>query len=373
MGLIEGIGDYLIPFLVVLTILVFVHEWGHFWVARRCGVRVQVFSVGFGPELFGRTDRHGTRWKFSLIPLGGYVKMFGDANAASMPDGSVQQMTDDERAVSFFHKPLWKRAAIVAAGPMANFLFAAIALAILFAIYQHPFPPSTVGTVQEGSPAELAGIEPGDRIVAVDGRSVGRFSDLVVAVQSFDGEPLAIDLRRDGNPIELSITPALVEVDRGQGVIEVPRIGVSPDAGPYDVPRAIGMGVVETFALIGLTIDAIGEIIVGDRSTEELGGPIRIAQMSGDVAQFGILALVWFTALLSINLGLINLLPVPVLDGGHLLFYAIEAVRGRPLGEKAQEVGFRLGVAFVLGLMIFATWNDLVQLDVVAWFQNLIS
>ena len=373
MGLIEGIGDYLIPFLVVLTILVFVHEWGHFWVARKCGVRVQVFSVGFGPELFGRTDRHGTRWKFSLIPLGGYVKMFGDANAASMPDGSVAQMSDDERAVSFFHKPLWKRAAIVAAGPIANFLFAAIVLAILFTTQQHPFPPATVGTVVEGSPAEQAGIEPGDRIVAVDGRTISRFSDLVVAVGSFDGEPLAVGIRRDGEPAELSIMPAMVEVAVDEGTIEVPRIGVSPDAGPYDIPRAAGMGVVETFALIGLTIDAIGEIIVGDRSTEELGGPIRIAQMSGDVAQFGILALLWFTALLSINLGLINLLPVPVLDGGHLLFYAIEAVRGRPLGEKAQEVGFRLGVAFVLGLMIFATWNDLVQLDVVAWFQNLIS
>lgn len=373
MGLIEGIGSYLIPFLIVLTVLVFVHEWGHFWVARRCGVRVQVFSVGFGPELFGKTDKHGTRWKFSLIPLGGYVKMFGDANAASMPDAEVGAMPESDRAVSFYHKPLWKRAAIVAAGPMANFIFAAIALAILFATYQHPFPPAIVGVVQEGSPAEQAGIEPGDRIVEVDGRSIGRFVDLVGAVGAFDEAPLAVTLRRDGEIVDLAITPDLVEIEQGDAVISVPRIGVSPDVGPYSVPRAVGMGVVETFALVGLTIDAIGEIIVGERGTDELGGPIRIAQMSGDVAQFGILALIWFMAILSINLGLINLLPIPVLDGGHLLFYAIEAVRGRPLGERAQELGFRLGVAFVLGLMIFATWNDLVQLDVVAWFQNLIS
>lgn len=373
MGLIEGIGSYLVPFLVVLTVLVFVHEWGHFWVARRCGVRVEVFSIGFGPELFGRTDRLGTRWKFSLIPLGGYVKMFGDANAASMPGAGVEQMPEDQRAVSFFHKPLWKRAAIVAAGPMANFLFAAVGLAILFTSYQHPFPPAIVGTVQQDSPAQQAGIVSGDRIVAVDGQSIGRFSDLVDTVRAFEADPLAIAIRRDGQQIEMLITPDLVEVALESGTVLVPRIGVSPDAGPYGVTRSIGLGVTETVALIGLTVDAIGEIIVGERGTEELGGPIRIAQMSGDIAQFGILALVWFTALLSINLGLINLLPIPVLDGGHLLFYAIEAIRGRPLGERAQEMGFRLGVAFVLGLMIFATWNDLVQLDVVAWFQNLVS
>lgn len=373
MGLIQGIGSYLIPFLVVLTVLVFIHEWGHFWVARRCGVRVQVFSIGFGPELFGRTDRHGTRWKFSLIPLGGYVKMFGDANAASMPDSNIDQLPDDERAVSFFHKPLWKRAAIVAAGPMANFLFAAIALAVLFATYQHPFPPAIIGTVQEGSPAEEAGIVPGDRVLEINGQSISRFTDLVGVVRSSDGADLAIDLRRGGDVVEVLVTPLMIEDEREGGIVLTPLIGVSPDIGPYGVTRSIGMGITETFALIGLTVDAIGEIITGDRGTEELGGPIRIAQMSGDVAQFGILALIWFTAILSINLGLINLLPIPVLDGGHLLFYAIEAVRGRPMGERAQEMGFRLGVAFVLGLMIFATWNDLVQLNVVAWFQNLVS
>jgi regulator of sigma E protease len=377
MELLSGLWTYIVPFLIVLTILVFVHELGHYLVARRNGVRVDVFSIGFGPELFGFYDRAGTRWKFSAIPLGGYVKMFGDADAASTPVGSSYEMTEEEKAVSFPHKRLGQRAAVVAAGPVANFLFAIVALALLFVFQGQPFTPAEVGVVQPGSAAEAAGIQPGDRILSVDGSEIGRFEDVQQIVRFNTGEPLAMVVERDGEEVALTATPAVTEVtDRLGNTHSIGMLGIGRSGVEYrrlDPFSAVWAAGAETVDLTLGTLGAVGQMLAGARGTEELGGPLRIAQMSGEVAQSGAVALIWFMAILSINLGLINLFPIPMLDGGHLMFYAVEALRGKPLGERAQEYGFRIGLALVLTLMVFATWNDLVHLRVVDFFRGLIS
>ena len=395
--------EYILPFLLVLTVLVFVHELGHYLAARWCGVRVEVFSVGFGPELFGRTDRAGTRWKFSAIPLGGYVKMLGDMDASSRPDPDyAQNAAPDGTAApadgaspidlehAFPSKSVGQRAFIVAAGPLANFLFAAVVLAILFATAGHPLPRSIVGQVVEDSPAAEAGLQTGDVITAIDGTAVSRFQDLLVAVPAA-GEPIAaeeprrslsfadyqrivrgetvrpvtLDVSRDGRAWTVDVTPAGRTFIGSSGQeTAVYRIGVGVNMEPYGVVDAAVEGAYETVRLSWLTLAFLGNLITSGDGAEDLGGPIRIAQLSGDSAQGGALNLLWFIGILSINLGLINLLPIPVLDGGHLLFYAAEALRGRPLGPRIQEYGFRIGLALVLTLIVFATWNDLVNLQV---------
>lgn len=377
MEFLGGLWTYVIPFLVVLTVLVFVHELGHYWVARRNGVRIETFSIGFGPELFGRTDKAGTRWKFSAIPLGGYVKMFGDADAASTPSGAVRSMTPAEREVSFFHKRLGQRAAIVAAGPIANFLFAIIGLALLFSIYGQPFTPADIGSVQPESAAAQAGMLPGDVIVEVDGQPIERFEEVQQIVRFNQGTPLALVVQRDGQRLPIDVTPQVTTVtDRMGNSHTIGLLGIGRAGMEYrrhDPLTALWQAGRETVNLTVGTLGAVGQMIGGSRGTEELGGPLRIAQMSGEVAQSGIVALIWFMAILSVNLGLINLFPIPMLDGGHLLFYAVEAIRGKPLGDRAQEYGFRIGLALVLTLMVFATWNDLVHLRVVDFFRDLIS
>ena len=377
MEFLTGIWDYLVPFLIVLTILVFVHEAGHYLVARRNGVRVETFSIGFGPEIFGWYDKVGTRWKLSLVPLGGYVKMFGDADATSRPDGSVEEMTDEERAVAFHTKSIGKRAAIVAAGPVANFLFAIVLLAGLFSIVGQPFTPADIGTVQEGSAADAAGFRPGDVIRRIDGTDIVRFEEVQRIVRESPGRTLEIAVERDGGEVVLAATPEPVEItDRFGATHRIGLLGVGRSGMAFvrhDPFSALWYAAVETVTLTAGTLDAVGQMIAGTRTTEELGGPLRIAQMSGDMAQEGVVTLIWFMAVLSINLGLINLFPVPMLDGGHLLFYAVEAIRGRPLGQRAQEYGFRIGLAMVLALMMFVTWKDLVHLNVVAFFEGLLT
>jgi regulator of sigma E protease len=367
---------YVIPFLVILTVLVFVHEFGHYLIARWNGVRVEVFSIGFGSELFGWWDRAGTRWKFSTIPLGGYVKMFGDADASSgLPAVGLAQLAQAERDVSFHYKRLGQRAAIVAAGPAANFLFAIVVLAVLFMAFGQPFTPAEVGQVQPGSAAEQGGIRPGDVMLKIDGRPVARFEDVQQAVRLNPGVPMAIVVRRDGRDIELQITPSPTEItDRFGNHYAIGLLGIARSGMEYvkrDPATAVVQAVSETWNLSASTLQAIWQMVKGTRTTDELGGPLRIAQMSGEVAQGGVVAILWFMAVLSINLGLINLFPVPVLDGGHLLFYAAEAVRGKPLGQRAQEYGFRIGLALVLTLMVFATWNDLVHLGIGNLFKAL--
>lgn len=369
---------YLVPFLVILTALVFVHEWGHYAVARRAGVRVDVFSIGFGPELFGWNDRHGTRWRLSLIPLGGYVLLFGEpgSQAAAAEDGGAI-MPESERCHAFMYKSLRARAAIVAAGPAANFAFALFVLTILFMTYGQPYTPPDVGGVLPGSVAERAGIQPGDVFVTVEEAAIERFEDVQQAVRLAPGRPLAVVLRRGEETVSLTLTPeAHLLTDRFGNTHTVGRLGISRAGQEYRRHHplaAVGKAVEETGMVVGATLSALGDMILGARGTEELGGPLRIAQMSGEVAKIGLEATLWFVAMLSINLGLLNLFPVPMLDGGHLAFYGIEAIRGRPLGPRAQEYGFRIGLALVLTLMVFATWNDLVQLQVVQFFRDLLS
>lgn len=366
-----GVVAYIVPFLFVLSLVVFFHELGHFLVARWCGVRVLVFSIGFGPEIVGFNDRHGTRWKISAIPLGGFVKFFGDENAASVPDSArLAAMDADERAHSFMFQPVAKRAAIVVAGPLANFLLAIVIFAGVFMLYGKQTMSARVDSVQADSAAAAAGFKTGDVVVAIDGRPIENFTEMQRIVGASAGEALAITVDRDGNQIVLKATPALKEVKDNFGNVQrVGILGISRSMAPEDLklhpvapPQAVVLAVQETWSVIERTLGYIGGVIAGREAANQLGGPIRIAQMSGQVASFGFVPLIQLAAVLSVSIGLLNLFPIPLLDGGHLLFYLIEGVRGRPLSERAQEVGFRIGLAIVLMLMIFATFNDIVHL-----------
>jgi regulator of sigma E protease len=365
-----GMG-WIIPFLFVLTIVVFFHELGHFLIARWCGVRVLTFSVGFGPELLGFTDRHGTRWKLSAIPLGGYVKFFGDENAASVPDQSaIAGMTAEERRYSFFHKSVGQRAAIVAAGPIANFLLAIVIFAAMFTIYGKQSSTARVDAVQAGSAAADAGFRAGDVVLSIDGRMIGSFTDMQRIVGASANRTLEFKIDRGGEPVTLKATPALRQGKDGfgnkscQAVLGVSR-SMTPDEVRFETVdpfSAVLLGTAETWSIIERTFSFLGGLFVGRECADQLGGPIRIAQMSGQVASVGFALVLAFTGGISVSIGLLNLFPVPLLDGGHLLFYGIEAVRGRPLSERAQEIGFRIGLALVLMLMIFATFNDILHL-----------
>ena len=366
-----GVVGYLVPFLFVLSLVVFFHELGHFLIARWCGVRILVFSIGFGPEIVGFNDRYGTRWKIAAVPLGGYVKFFGDENAASMPDPErLAGMDDAEKSQSFVFQPVAKRAAIVVAGPMANFLLAIVIFAGIFMLYGKQSMTARVDSVQPDSAAAAAGFQPGDLVVAINGSAIGDFADMQRVVSESAGEPLTIAVDRKGTQLVLKATPALKEIkDNFGNVHRIGILGITRSTAAEDLkfqpvppPQALWMGVQETWFVIDRTLSYIGGVVVGREAADQLGGPIRIAQMSGQVATAGFVALIHLAAVLSVSIGLLNLFPIPLLDGGHLLFYLIEALRGRPLSERAQEVGFRIGLAIVLMLMIFATFNDIVHL-----------
>ncbi len=377
-GIMGGLGvfggnlaGYLVPFLFVLTIVVFFHELGHFLVARLCGIKVLTFSIGFGPEIVGFYDRYGTRWKLSAVPLGGYVKFLGDENAASKPDHEgAAHMTEEEKAVSFIHKPVGPRAAVVAAGPIANFILAIAIFAVVFMIFGKQITSARVDTVQPNSAAQTAGFQPGDLVVAINGENIDSFAEMQRIVSINAGDPLTIDVERGGVHVTLKATPELKELkDNFGNVHRLGVLGISRSMSPGDIKtqkvnplQAIVMGVQETWFVVDRTISYIGGIFAGRESADQLGGPIRIAQVSGQVASAGFVALIHLTAVLSVSIGLLNLFPIPLLDGGHLLFYGIEAARGRPLSERAQEVGFRIGLAIVVMLMIFATFNDILHL-----------
>jgi regulator of sigma E protease len=374
-----------LAFVFILCVVVFIHELGHYLAAKRAGVRVEVFSLGFGPELYGWNDRSGTRWRVSLLPLGGYVKMFGE----SVPtDGSgrtpedreraAKTMTDDERKVAFVHKSLGRRAGIVAAGPIANFVLAWVVLAALFMTVGRPFTPADVGEVTPGSAAQAAGLQPGDKFVRVGGESVARFEDVRRIVSLSPERPIDVVIERDGREISLKIVPQrAVESDNFGNRREVGRLGVSRGGQAFEKlspTAALAAAGDETYQVTAGTLQAVGQIVSGTRSADELGGPIRIAQMSGQAAQNGLASVFWFLAVLSINLGLINLFPVPLLDGGHLLFYGFEAVRGRPLSERTVEYGFRVGLGLVVTLFLFVTYQDLSRFQkVVDFFRALVS
>jgi regulator of sigma E protease len=366
-----GFPGSLLPFLFVLTIVVFFHELGHFLVARWCGVRILTFSVGFGPEIVGFNDRHGTRWKISAIPLGGYVKFFGDEDAASTPDfAAASTMTAAERRQSFHHKSVGKRAAIVAAGPFANFILAILIFAAIFVFYGKPSTSARVDGIQPDSAAAAAGFQPGDVVVAIDRKPIQTFAEMQRVVSTSAGQELAVTVERDGKPIELKATPTLREMkDNFGNTHRIGVLGISRSMAPTDAQHekvsvlpALWMGVEESWFVVERTMSYLGGVISGREKADQLGGPIRIAQVSGQVATVGFVALMNLAAILSVSIGLLNLFPVPLLDGGHLLFYAIEAIRGKPLSDRAQEMGFRIGLALVVMLMIFATFNDIIHL-----------
>jgi regulator of sigma E protease len=366
-----GVVGYIIPFLFVLSLVVFFHELGHFLVGRWCGVRILVFSIGFGPEIIGFNDRYGTRWKISAIPLGGFVKFFGDDNVASVSSSArLAGMDEAARAECFVFQPVRARAAIVVAGPLANFILAIAIFAGIFMLYGKQTMSARVDAVQPDSAAATAGFQPGDLVLAIDGHSVESFADMQRIVSASADETLAVTVERNGATLTLKAVPALKEVkDTFGNVHRIGILGISRSMAAADMklqpvppPRAVWMGIEETWFVVERTLSYVGGVVVGREAADQLGGPIRIAQMSGQVATMGFVALLHLAAVLSVSIGLLNLFPIPLLDGGHLLFYGIEAMRGRPLSERAQEVGFRIGLAIVLMLMIFATFNDIIHL-----------
>src|SRR5438876_2702119 len=367
----HGLIGYIIPFLFLLTVVVFFHELGHFLVARWAGVRVLTFSLGFGPELAGFNDRHGTRWKISAIPLGGYVKFFGDDSEASTPSTeTLEKMSAEGRAGSFHNKKVGPRAAIVAAGPIANFLLAIVIFTCLFTFFGKPSTTARVDKIEANSAAAAAGFQVGDVVTSIDGKQIGSFSDMQRIVGVRAGEQLNFVVKRGDTTVQLKGTPELREVKDAFGNMHrLGVLGITRATAPGDVVTervdpgtALWLGVKETWFVVDRTLAYIGGVFAGREAADQVGGPLRIAQISGQVATIGLSELINLAAVLSISIGLLNLFPVPLLDGGHLLFYAVEAVRGRPLSERAQEMGFRIGLALVLMLMVFATYNDILHL-----------
>lgn len=357
-----NLTGWIIPFLFVLTIIVLFHELGHYVVARFCGIRVTVFSLGFGKELFGFDDRHGTRWKLSAIPLGGYVKFFGDENEASVPDpATLAAMTEEERKHSFPGQPVGNRAAVAAAGPIVNFILAIVIFAGVALAFGKTTVIPRIGGVEDNSPAAAAGFKEGDIVVSIDGARIDSFNDISRIVSFSAGTPLTVVVDRGGKEITLQATP--VEQDK-RG-----RLGIRSSRDPGDVKTepvapldALRLGVDQTWLVVSSTVTAIHDIVIGKQSAAVIGGPIMIAELAGKVAKLGFAPLLEFTAMLSASVGLFNLFPIPILDGGHLLFCLVEAVKGRPISERALEVSFRIGLAIVSMLFIFVIGNDLVQL-----------
>lgn len=355
---------YAWSFFVVLSTIVFIHEFGHYIVAKWCGVKIEAFSIGFGKEIGGWTDRSGTRWKLSLIPMGGYVKMFGDAGAASTPDNEKNTaMTAEERAVAFHFKPLWKKAAVVFAGPLFNFILTISILTALIMMNGISSTAPIVGKILPDSPAEAAGLQTGDVVLSVDGKKVSVFNDIPGYIATNLGTPVTLLIERKGEQTQVSLTPQMTDAEDALGnKITRPLLGLQ--SLPYEsMELGFGGALVEatkrTYQMCAMTLSAVKQIVVGDRSAKELKGPVGIAQLSGQATKMDFSTVLWFIALLSANLGLVNLFPIPMLDGGHLMYYAIEAVQGRPLADKVQEYGFRFGFVLVAGLMAFAILNDL--------------
>jgi regulator of sigma E protease len=362
--------NYVLPAIVVLMLVVFIHELGHFQVGRWCGVRIQAFSIGFGKELFGVNDKHGTRWKLSVIPLGGYVKFVGDENAASLPKASG--LPEAQRDETLFHgASVWKRTAIVAAGPVANFILAIVIFAAVFATLGRPVTAPRVDKLMPGGAAEAAGFLPGDLIVEIDGSPIESFSEIQQIVTLAAGNVLTVIVDRGGERITLTPTPERREMPDGLGSTQrIGVLGITRNMGDGDLVykqfsplQAVVEGVKETGHIIERTMTYVGRLFAGRETADQLSGPIRVAQVSGVIASSGgVPALLHLSAILSVSIGLINLFPVPMLDGGHLVFYAIEAIRGRPVSQRAQEIGFRIGLALVIMLFVFVTFNDIVRL-----------
>ncbi len=352
----------IIAFLAALGPLIIGHELGHYWVGRWFGVGAEAFSIGFGKEVAGWTDKRGTRWKIGMLPLGGYVKFVGDADPSSITDYSVDLSADQQRQ-SFHLRPVWQRFLIVLAGPMTNFLIAILIFAAFFAAFGVPQTPTIVRSVVSGGAAEQAGIRAGDRIVEIAGRSTPRFEDLQKVVMLRPAETVDVHIERDGRPLVIPARLGAVDqVDRFGQRFRIGQLGVGGAQyvlvripATQLIPEAVSTTVRTTQSMI----DGLWQIVSGRRSLKDLGGPLRLAQIAGQTASLGLFEFVQLIAFFSINLGFINLLPIPMLDGGHLVLYTIEAVRRRPASERVVEWAFRGGLAFLLALMLVATFNDL--------------
>jgi regulator of sigma E protease len=372
-----GFAFTVLAFLLVIGPLIFVHELGHYFVGRWFGVKAETFSIGFGREIFGWTDKRETRWKVGWLPLGGYVRFKGDMNPASTPSEEWLSLPPEERAETFQGKSLWQRFLIVLAGPLTNFLFAILVYVALFASYGQPQTPAVAAGIVEGSAAEQAGFQPGDRVLRIDGREIGRFEDMISYIAIRPGQSMRFDVARGSQSLTINAAPR-TEVQRDQfgNEARIGRIGLRP--GGFEVARlpahqVVGAAFRQTGDTVKMMVVTLGQVITGRRSLREMGGPLKIAQFSGQQASLGWLDFVLFMTLISINLGFINLLPIPLLDGGHLLFYAIEGVRRKPLKPEAQEWAFRTGLAVLLALMIFVTFNDLASFGLFTRLGGLIG
>lgn len=361
---------YVVPFVVVLGILVFVHELGHFAVARMCGVKVDVFSIGFGKELWGRRDKQGTYWKIAAVPLGGYCQFLGDDDASSAGDGKASELSEEEKKFTFQYQSPAKKLVIALAGPVSNYLFAILIFAgIFFFLGKINFPP-VVGEVFENSAAAKAGIVANDRILTINGNKIDSFDDIRKEVDLTVGNEVVVELLRDGRKIRLQFPLIEMEVPEANGeMTKRPMLGVKSvnvielDHEKLSLPQSLKEAFMEAWNVTEATLRGVGQMITGKRSGEEIGGIIRIAEMSGDISkQNGILDLVVFMALLSINLGLINLFPIPVLDGGHIVIYLAEIAVGKEINTQIKDALFKVGFSLIIALMIFATWNDFVRL-----------
>jgi regulator of sigma E protease len=357
--------SYIIPFIIALIVIVFIHELGHFVVARFFGVKVEAFSIGFGKELLTWKDSKGTVWKFCLLPLGGYVKFEGDANGASFPTADQ----DISTAGNFHGKPVWQRALVVAAGPIANFLLAIAIFAAAFMTVGIPAAEPKVGAVRPGSAAEEAGLKAGDIIRQIDGREIRFFGDIQKYVHVRPGQEMMVQIERGSSTFETRITPRVLEQpDNFGGTLRVGVFGIEGGKVADATSRrlsplaALSEATGQTWNIVWTTLRYVGKMFRGEESTKMIGGPAMIAKGAGDAAAAGFAGFASFVAFISVSIGLVNLFPVPMLDGGHLVFYAIEAIRGKPLGAKAQEWGFRIGVSFVLMLMLLGTSNDIMRL-----------
>ncbi len=368
-----NIFSYILPFLFVLGVVVFVHELGHFLAARWCGITVETFSIGFGPEIAGFVDGQGTRWRIAVIPLGGYVKFKGDENAASMPASAeeVEALSPEARKGNFHAAPLGHRAFIVAAGPLANFILAFVVFTVWFMAVGKVIVEPRIDAVQAGSPAERAGLKPGDKVLQVGGTPIQSFDELQRIVMLSAEQELFLLVERNGINMPIRVRPELRETkDQLGNTVKIGLLGISRSTSPSDIRHerhglipALSLGISETYFWMKQPIIFVRELIAGRADAKQLGGPIGIAQLSGQVASSGFSELIRLTAIISVSIGLLNLFPIPILDGGHLLYYGIEAILGRPLSQTAQEIGFKVGLALLLMLMVLATWNDLSRLS----------
>ena len=375
--------SYIIPFLVLILVVVFIHEYGHYYFAKRYGVGVTDFSIGFGKEMFGWNDKSGTRWKICVIPLGGYVKFFGDRNVYSQADNEkiIKEYSKEDQDKLFVLKPLYQRALIVFGGPLANFL---LAILIFFSVYSFvgkDFTPAVINEVQKDSPAMVAGLKDNDIVVSIDGNEVTSIMEVSKYIMMSTDEFINFTVNRYDQNLTFRVKPNIVEGEDNLGnKISKRMIGIKLGAYNNEVnhvklgpTKALIYAVNEVYYVSTSSLKYIGSMLTGNGDTSQLGGPIRIAKISGQVAEFGILPFISLMAYISISLGLINLFPIPMLDGGHLMFYGIEKVLGRPLSQKTQEGFFRIGMFLLLSLMFFTTFNDLKDVGLFKFFNNYIS